>query len=344
MPMGGVLYIGVNDNGYVTGISSDLLHLNTDDSNGYTYKQDTDGYEQRIRNAVKEQIGVFPNGELKFNFYKSNTNEVYCAVQIPAISRPVYVNETRLYQRAGIQTQILKGDDITKYIEKRLSVSKLSPLVEQAVPKTEVGSVEIEKGENNIPVVAPLLVASKPLNEKIWKYFTWYSNGDWSFQSTASKENDVMKEIAIYPSQKDMRLLMCYSSGHINPVIPKKVASKKSSGKRYKNGWHSGATLLDIFLAQPYDLIAAYSKSIEDTEMIKVHSVDHFNPKDSIQAAGPTIVNDRLGTLLKYKLIDVVNKQGILGLLETKARTSTSLGVRITSLPHKAEIRFLEEL
>ena len=319
--------------------------INLDDSQGFTYKQDTDGYEQRIRNAVKEQIGNFPNGEIKFNFYKSNTNEVYCAVQIPPISRPVYVNETRLYQRAGIQTQILKGDDITRFIEKRLAVNGSAPQqIIETIPKTEEGSVAVVKGENNIPLFAPIPVLSNSVNEKIWKYFTWYANGDWSYQSTASKEKDVIKEIGIFPSQKDMRLLMCYSNGHINPILPKKLAREKTSGQRYKNGWNTTAILLNVWMAQPYDLIAAYSKSVDGVEMVKVHSVDHFNPKDSIQAAGPTIVNERLGSLQKYKLISAMSKQGVLGLLETKVRTSTSLGVRTTSIPHKSEIRFLEEL
>lgn len=46
---GGVLYIGVNDNGCITGINNDLEHIIKADSQGYTYQSTTDGYSANTK-------------------------------------------------------------------------------------------------------------------------------------------------------------------------------------------------------------------------------------------------------------------------------------------------------
>ena len=101
---------------------------------------------------------------------------------------------------------------------------------------------------------------------------------------------------------------------------------------------------MELFAANPYDIIAAYSKDVSGTDMIKLHEVAHFNPVASIQGKGLTIVNNILGVLSRYKLIDVIYRQALSGLIEPKNRTSSSLGIAAKSISHKAEIQLLNSI
>ena len=56
---GGHLFIGVDDSGVVSGIEGDLPWLNKDDKDKFNgqYSNTTDGYEQKITNAVSSELG-----------------------------------------------------------------------------------------------------------------------------------------------------------------------------------------------------------------------------------------------------------------------------------------------
>jgi hypothetical protein len=345
---GGTLYIGVNDRGHITGINQDFSELNSDPGTDFEYKLNTDGYELRIRDAVKKLIGNFANGKLKIKFFKTESNLIYTIVEVPAIHRPVFVKGTLLYQRAGNTTQLLKGDDITKFIEERLLDKRIETATKKAEkPVLDENSTELKENEEVKPELLPVLPMSDlEENRKAWTYFSFYKDGSWSFQSKSKADDpDFYREILLYADDKEKHLLMCYDNGHMNVIVPKKVKSKKDSGKKYKNGWNQEAEIIELFAANPYDLIAAYSKDLSSgLDMIKLHEVAHFNPVASIQSKGLTIINNKLGQVFEYKLVDVAYRQGLSGLIEPKAKTSSSLGIPLKSINHKAEIQFLNSL
>jgi hypothetical protein len=345
---GGTLYIGVNDRGHITGINQDFSELNSDPGTDFEYKLNTDGYELRVRDAVKKLIGNFANGKLKIKFFKTESNLIYTIVEVPAIHRPVFVKGTLLYQRAGNTTQLLKGDDITKFIEERLLDKRIETAPKKAEkPVLDENSTELKENEEVKPELLPVLPMSDlEENRKAWTYFSFYKDGSWSFQSKSKADDpDFYKEILLYADDKDKHLLMCYDNGHMNVIVPKKVKSKKDSGKKYKNGWNQEAEIIKLFAANPYDLIAAFSKDLSSgLDMIKLHEVAHFNPVASIQSKGLTIINNKLGQVFEYKLVDVAYRQGLSGLIEPKAKTSSSLGIPLKSINHKAEIQFLNSL
>jgi hypothetical protein len=285
---------------------------------------------------------------MKFKFFKTDSNLLYCTIEVPALHRPVFMKGTLLYQRAGNTTQLLKGEDITIYIEERLLNRQLTEpaAIPTGKPELDEASTELSKNEElNPEQLLPLPKVENAESRKPWTYFSWYKDGSWSFQSKSQvADPDFYREILLYADDKEKHLLICYDNGHMNVVIPKKVKSKKDSGKRYKNGWNQEAEIVELFAANPYDLIAAYSKDISGTDMIKLHEVAHFNPVASIQGKGLTIVNNRLGVLSSYKLIDVIYRQALSGLIEPKNRTSSSLGIAAKSISHKAEIKLLNSI
>jgi hypothetical protein len=223
---GGTLYIGVNDRGHITGINQDFSELNSDPGNDYEYKMNTDGYELRIRDAVKKLIGNFANGKLKFKFFKTESNLLYTTVEVPAIHRPVFLKGTLLYQRAGNSTQLLKGDDITKFIEERLLTRRIETAHKPIdKPELDEASTELSKNEELSPeLLQPLPKVENIENRKPWTYFSWYKDGSWSFQSKSmAADPDFYREILLYADDKEKHLLICYDNGHMNVVIPKKI-------------------------------------------------------------------------------------------------------------------------
>ena len=78
---GGVLLIGVDDDGNVLGLEKDLGTLN---------KQNTDGFELHLRQIVKKYLGDYFEKYIKVTFPKVEDKEV-CQINITKSGKPVFV-------------------------------------------------------------------------------------------------------------------------------------------------------------------------------------------------------------------------------------------------------------
>ena len=104
---GGTLYLGVNDSGEVVGIQHDYKYLNSSNNDAYEYQPNKDGYENKIRTAVKYFLGNTANSNISFQFEVLEGKE-YCIIEIKEVQKPVFLHNIKLYQRAGNMTQLLK--------------------------------------------------------------------------------------------------------------------------------------------------------------------------------------------------------------------------------------------
>ncbi len=348
---GGSLYIGINNNGIITGINRDLPHLNSSArSTAFDpYPENRDGYEQCIRNAVRMHLSSFANAKLKMKFLKGReTNLVYVEISIPAIHRPVFFKGTLLYQRAGNGNQLLKGDNITSYIEDRLRHKPAEGEV-HSVPsvKPDEQSEELKPQDMIPPIPATLLPVSSNRSSKVWKYITFLSNGGWSFGSKTNADKDTtLYEVAIsqHEKEEDCLMLMCYDNGRINVVNPQVIIRRKKARKEYSNGYFRNAKLITIILARPYDLIAVYSKGQAGSQMVKLHKAADFGLHGTIHAMGNTALSDRFGIVTGYQKVSAEYSPALSGLLETKARTTLSAGIALSDEAHLAETDFLKTL
>jgi len=62
------LYLGVNDSGSISGINDDFKYLNSSETDTYTYSENIDGFELKIRNTVKQIMGGISNSHIDFQF------------------------------------------------------------------------------------------------------------------------------------------------------------------------------------------------------------------------------------------------------------------------------------
>jgi len=298
---GGELYLGVNDLGNVCGIQEDLNHLNTSKFDEYSYPLSLDGYELKIRNAVKYSMNGTANRALNFQF-KEEDGKDYVVIQIEQVNRPVFVNGTKLFQRAGNMTQLLKGDEITYFIEQRLRLRN-APIQTIELPKEEESSEQsveiqlVQEQEATYPSKETNTASPKPEGnaESVWMHFTVYKTGEWSYQKQKLAGSDIHIQVPIYPNTKDGRLLFVYANGCVNSVIPKDVFKGKTRNKKYSNGLNKDSELLQLFCVEQDTVLVFKSQSAAyPGHYYKVHRTTDISDHSSLHAKGNVLINKNL--------------------------------------------------
>ena len=79
---GGVLVIGVDDDGNILGLEKDMKTLS---------KQNTDGFELHLRQVIKKYLGANFEKYLKISFPEIDSKEI-CIVKISKSGKPVFIN------------------------------------------------------------------------------------------------------------------------------------------------------------------------------------------------------------------------------------------------------------
>lgn len=360
---GGELYLGVNDSGNICGINHDYRFLNSSTNDNFTYQENNDGYENKIRTAVKRTMGSTSNSNLIFNFFKEN-NLDYCIIKINEVFKPIFSNDTKLFQRAGNMTQILKGDEITWFVLDRLRSGNAGLIIPELV--TELNEKE-EDTDNHYtdhkPTVRLIIDKDEEIiipkiqqnhsESKVWYYMSFYENGDWSFNNTPEASEDLVCQLPIPVSLKKERLLMIYDNGCVNVVVPFDIINPKGEnerklktiGKRYKNGWNTNATLLKVNSVPSNYLIAFNSKHSDGSEYIKIHNVNAISVHTTLYLEGNVIVNPRLEAKLKDTAILPMEYYHLIsGLILKDHQTSNYLGVKTTNKNYQKAIYTLKKV
>lgn len=359
---GGELYIGVDDSGKIRGINQDFQHLNSSETDRYSYQLNTDGYENKIRTAVRFGIGGSSNSHLDFKFYNESGLD-YLIIHIAELQRPAFVQGIKLFQRTGNMTQLLKGDEITYFVEHRLKLRN-EPIENIEISANDSVDLEIEEKAINNEKPAEIISQIPTFHlpdikdildrDKIWKYITLYKAGEWSFQKKPVDASDVMKEIPIYNSSKKGRIVMVYDTGCVNTVIPydliynKNNASKtaKKEGKRYSNGFNIGAKLIEFqSVPEDYFLIFQSKDSKTNSLYIKAHKVGDISMHTGLNAEGNVLINNRLnGELLEVNILPDFVGHMITGLTFSKNQTSSTLGIKEGDQDYRGAIQTMKEL
>ena len=111
---GGILLIGVDNSGKIVGIEP---YLNTMEQGN------NDTFEQQIRNCLRERFEPYPIGKVKVSFEKFMEGTV-CRIDVQADKEPVNL-DNKIYVRDGNTTQLLKGRQLTDWIQQRRLLTAL---------------------------------------------------------------------------------------------------------------------------------------------------------------------------------------------------------------------------
>jgi len=107
---GGILVIGVDYDGQITGLADDYFSLG---------KKDRKGFEQRLMRVIGTKLGSDLSLLVRAAFHEINNREI-CSVHIEKANRPVYVRErenTVFYLRTGNVTKPLNTRETVEYLK-----------------------------------------------------------------------------------------------------------------------------------------------------------------------------------------------------------------------------------
>ncbi|RKZ99551.1 MAG: ATP-binding protein [Gammaproteobacteria bacterium] len=109
---GGILIIGVDNDGEVLGLHNDYWSLK---------KKNNEGFHQRLIWLVSNRLGKDVSTKIHATFHQLGTNEI-CGLFIEPAKRPVYVsvgNETIFYLRSGNVTNSLTTSETVDYLKNK---------------------------------------------------------------------------------------------------------------------------------------------------------------------------------------------------------------------------------
>ena len=345
---GGNLYIGVNDNGTISGINQDFQYLNTGTDvteYGMKYSASLDSYQLKIHNAVKERLGAMSNSNIDIKFAKEG-ELYYCIVSVHPMRRPVFLDQTVLFQRAGNMCQRLRGEEITNFILEREHQFTLC----QSAVLTQPEIKYVEKEQETQPIHDPVAVKSNSLDIKF--YMQFYHNGQWSYSKRKSNASDLKIEVPIYKETLKEVMLLCYDNGCVNRIRPYDFLNpKRSNGKRgwkdedrrYENGFYSASNLLNVYSCVSGDYIAIHSTDKNGDKYAKVHAMSAVAEHTSIQLKGNQVVPTD-STEVSYALIKAHQYHFVSALCLKDYQTTTSSGFRRKNIQLRASFENLDKL
>lgn len=109
---GGVLLIGVNDDGEILGIANDFWSLKT---------KTKDGFEQRLMLIISNAFGKDICTKIHVSFHEIENKDV-CSLLIERSKRPIYFrdnNQTIFFLRTGNVTNPLSTSETVEYLESK---------------------------------------------------------------------------------------------------------------------------------------------------------------------------------------------------------------------------------
>ncbi len=286
---GGNLYIGVNDDGIVRGgIQNDFPHLNSSQTDRYSYKKNEDHYMLKILNSIGWHLGSDAKTLTDVSIKSSSSGRArYCIVKISPSEWPVWLNSTELHVRTGCGVTHLKGDNITKYILRKMKWISNLPVIneENAEEAPTITFEELAIPANAEPTVsAPVsraLSATLGLfeQEKAWGHVYFMPEGRYVVHTgDKAPSGEYVYKVAI-PEDGENRenydLVICYENGDTDLVDLKSALDLNTIDKEKDNGWNKNKTIVNAFCVknnEEKDLIA-YVNTLEGKTYIKLHEL-----------------------------------------------------------------------
>ena len=302
---GGTLYLGVNDAGMVCGIESDFKYLNTSETDKYKYHQNQDGYELKIRESIKQHLTNASLGNLVTLEFKQEGDKTYCVVTVKQSKYPVFYNGTKLYQRMGNQTNMLKDFEVYLFIHDR--IAQFNMQTQPANPEDvttngygdEVGDSVVnptkeQSEEEQMADEAAKITITRPVLTP-WRYVRLYADGGWSYDTkdTPAEPNPV-HEIVLPQEKKaanDNRLIMVYKNGCVDAIMLNDLRPKQYDHK-YANGWLPSEGLLTAFVANNHEAIAFRSHTKDGEQWNKIHYATAVTAHPKMGNKGNKVVNE----------------------------------------------------
>lgn len=340
---GGTLHIGVNNNGDAIGIEQDFPLLNSSAKDKYTYLEDKDGYENKIRTGIAHHLSSVAQDHVSITFSVHNGHTV-CSVKVEASDRVIWYDERHAYKRTGNRTSHLSDLAIEKLVLDKMKLTlpdayRIKPTAVQSIddilPSEPIADSAQEEVPTIVKVAQPELI-KKVGEEKQGKgsfYMNLFENGEWSWSKEVPADQDLEYCIPINSPASKNNLVMIYDDGAVNKVAAYQLHLKKEAGFRYPGGRRNDAKLVKVFHAKDEDILACFSRH-DGHEFVKIHLLSHVAKRVEIASKGKTFINASAESSICF--VAAEHYQRVSALLKTENQTSNCLGFQM-DLPKNAK-------
>ena len=106
---GGVLLVGVDDDGLITGVNNEMKSL---------YKNSKDEYLKKVRNLIDANLGIENSSFVDWNIHDIDGFSIL-RFEVKASSKPVFLRKTDFFIRTNPATDKLDGEEMLNYIKQR---------------------------------------------------------------------------------------------------------------------------------------------------------------------------------------------------------------------------------
>ena len=318
---GGLLYLGVTDNGEVCGIEKDYPHL-SGDGDSASYSQNPDGFECKLRAAVHFYLGKMSLENISLKFYRQiSTRRTFCVVTVNKTARPVYVASKDVFKRFGNGFRQLRGDEITQLVYDKLGDRE--PQAEFTMPMP-ADCYELNPNQDVDLISAPENNAIVELNKDVFKkmdfyYMTFFSTGEFMYSKEShASENDVIEEVRFNRYNGNMEysrdlLVKCTSDGHAQFIPAFEMCKLGNPDTRISIGRYD---ITALKVAHKYDFLKVLftdSTGVEYEKYIRVQKVfgddtektlrsNDYKPKYQFRLKGNSMIPSGM-TLKDVKVI-----------------------------------------
>lgn len=324
---GGMLYIGVTDDGNVAGLGNDFSYMLCD----------SDAYERFIRQRIISTLGKDINSMIRIDFPKYGEREV-CRVEIPCYEKLVEL-EGAVWQRQGNSTLLLDGNALLKQQKRKVAAASAAAGQE----KKKVKEAQPAKKKNGIPTS---LLRPNPLSEEAFQegkeihaYLTLLENGGYMLTDDYSYSDFALLTLAIATDEVGGNLLLCYDNGCVNR-IPLKTLLKKKRRYAYKNGVNKDARLMfaTIENGEPYILCRTNKQG---GEYYKMFSMEKIKQNVDLTTKGTPLFSYDFGEVAQWEVLPETEAGRLEKLVCDKLQYQ---GVAIHAETIAAERKLLEKL
>lgn len=311
---GGIVYIGVNDAGEVSGIENDLPYLNDDGKDPYNtqYVNSTDGYELKIRNNISFELNDFASSLITFRFFKVDDlnskkprQKVFCEIDVKPASSPVYCHGSALFVRTGNSCRQLKNGDITSYILDRMRNQHAQIMTTATTTPAPAPPLKLAEDVKASELKEDMLLnvpTEKPVIN--WGCLSLFTDGTQQFGKPL-QDPDLIASVQLTQKhrQAKYRLIQCYASGNVNAVknLVDNLPVKKN--QRYKNGWNTQDRLLAVMACHSNDYLILRSIDKDGVPRIKAIQVAEIGAHDSMTAQGNALLPETEAQVTGFQLV-----------------------------------------
>jgi len=308
----GYLYIGVDDSGEIKGLKADLNYIEN--------VNNLDRYQNHLQQLVVEAFPKEINTLLDYKFHKSN-NLNYLEITVPAHDKPVTYKED-FFQRQGVQTRILKGQDITDFIIRK--TNRNTPFTTNLTTQTITPSSTTEKDEVHYEKVKEYALNERtedynphqnidfykdlkqPGNFQHTKYNVESDNllgylyilKDNNYVLSATKINNYEIEVPITERYRFGHLLFCYDNACVNKVDVRSIINK-SFNTKYMNAVSNQGKLMKIIKSLPNETIGIETKRFNKI-YVKLYDIDNISEHKITGLKGNCIVQEDFDEVVAY--------------------------------------------